>query len=77
MRLIGFCSPFLWRATVKPSSIEYIASELLILEAAEGEYSGEGEDFFTRDGLQLLSNDNYLSDELEDTLDLLLGTKSD
>jgi hypothetical protein len=60
--------------TVKPSSIEYIASELLILEAAEGEYSGEGEDFFTRDGLQLLSNDNYLSDELEDTLDLLLGT---
>jgi hypothetical protein len=63
--------------TVKPSSIEYIASELLILEAAEGEYSGEGEDFFTRDGLQLLSNDSYLSDELEDTLDLLLGTTSD
>ena len=63
--------------TVKPSSIEYIASELLILEGAEGEYSGEGEDFFTRDGLQLLSSDNYLSDELEDTLDLLLGPTSD
>jgi hypothetical protein len=32
------------------------------------------EDFCTRDGLQLLGNDNYLTDELEDTLDLLLGT---
>jgi hypothetical protein len=32
------------------------------------------EDFCTRDGLQLLGNDNYLTDELEDTLDLLLRT---
>ena len=40
----------------------------------EGENLGEGENFFRCDGLQLLSNDSYLSDELEDTLDLLLGT---
>jgi hypothetical protein len=57
---------------VSPSLIQYGSSSLAIVEADNGE--GEGEDFFTRDGLQLLSNDNYLSDELEDTLDLLLGT---
>jgi hypothetical protein len=61
--------------SVSPSLIQYGSSSLAILEADNGE--GEGEDFFTRDGLQLLSNDNYLSDELEDTLDLLLGTTSD
>ena len=55
---------------VSPSLIQYGSTSIAILEAD----NGEGEDFFNRDGLQLLSNDNYLSDELEDTLDLLLGT---
>ena len=63
---------------VPPSLIQYGSSSITIVEAdngeGEGEDLGEGEDFFTRDGLQLLGNDNYLSDELEDTLDLLLGT---
>jgi hypothetical protein len=61
--------------SVSPSLIQYGSSSLAILEADNGE--GEVEDFFTRDGLQLLSNDDYLSDELEDTLDLQLGTTSD
>jgi hypothetical protein len=55
---------------VPPSLIQYGSSSLAILEAD----NGEGEDFFTRDGLQLLSNDDFLSDELEETLDLLVGT---
>ena len=60
---------------VSPSLIQYGSSSLAILEADNAE--GEGEDFFTRDGLQLFGNDDYLSDELEDTLDLLVGTTSD
>ena len=63
------------RPPVSPSVIQYGSSSIAILEDDNGE--GEGEDFFTRDGLKLLSNDNYLSDELEDTMDLLLGTTSD
>lgn len=59
---------------VSPSLIQYGSSSIAIVEADNGEGEGEDEDFFTRDGLQLLGNDNYLSDELEDTLDLLLGT---
>ena len=58
---------------VSPSLIQYGSSSIAILEAD----NGEGEDFFTRDGLKLLSNNNYLSDELEDTMDLLLGTTGD
>jgi hypothetical protein len=57
---------------VPPSLIQYGSSSIAIVESDNGE--GEGEDFFTRDGLQLLSHDNYSTDELEETLDLLLGT---
>ena len=57
---------------VPPSLIQFGSTSIAIVEADNGD--GEGEDFFTRDGLQLLSNDNYLTDELENTLDLLLGT---